>query len=74
MSDIWGLITDFLFKFATHVIPWIIRRFYGPEKLTSAIQIRVRNEGDGIVFNCGELPNVHIWLPVVSSNHLCTHK
>lgn len=66
MSAIWGLITDFSFKFAALLVPWIVRRFYGPERLTSAIQIRVMNEGDGIVFNCGELPNVRIWLRVTN--------
>lgn len=60
------LLTDFLFKLAALILPWVVKRFYGTEKLSSDIKIRVMNEGDGIVFNCGELPNVRIWLRVTN--------
>lgn len=60
------LFTDFLFKLAAILVPWMVRRFYGPDKLGSAIRIRVTNEGDGITFNCGELPNVRVWLRITN--------
>ena len=62
----WELITDFSFKLAAILFPWIVRKFYGQEKLVANIQIRVTNEGDGIVFNCGELPNVRVWMRITN--------
>jgi hypothetical protein len=60
------LFLDFLFKLAAFLVPWSVRRFYGPEKLAAHLRIRVRDEGDGIVFNCGELPNVRIWVRITN--------
>lgn len=56
------LIKDFLLKALGLVVPFVVRWFYKRGKFTNCIKVRVRGEGDGITFNCGELPSVRLWL------------
>lgn len=60
------LLLDFLFKLAAYTAPFVVRRFYSAQKLSEQIKIRVRGEGQGIVFSCGELPSVRIWLRITN--------
>lgn len=43
-------------------MPFAIRWYYKPGKIDGLIKIRVRGEGEGIVFNCGDLAGARIWL------------
>jgi hypothetical protein len=56
------LIKDFSFKALGFIVPSIVRWFYKPEKFTDRIKVRIRGDEDGVTYNCGELPSVHIWL------------
>lgn len=60
------LLKDFIVKALGHLAPFAIRWFYQPDKLANAVKIRVRSEGDGITFNCGELPHIRIWLLITN--------
>ena len=60
------LLADFLFKLAAYLLPWIVRRFYRVERLIDHVKIRVQNEGDGITFNCGDLPFARVWLRITN--------
>jgi hypothetical protein len=60
------LFADFLFKLAAYLLPWIVRRFYKAGRLIEQVKIRVQNEGDGITFNCGDLPFARIWLRITN--------
>lgn len=60
------LLKDFSLKALGFLMPFVVRWFYKPAKLASGIKVRVRGEGDGITYNCGELPNVRIWLLVTN--------
>ena len=53
-------------KLAAWAAPFLARRLYSQSKLTSKIRIRVRGEGDGVVFNCGEMPYARVWLNVAN--------
>lgn len=60
------LLADISFKLVAYLLPWIVRHFYKAERILEKVKIRVQNEGDGITFNCGELPNVRIWLRITN--------
>jgi len=60
------LFKDFLLKVLGFVMPFVVRWFYKPAKLANGIKVRVRGEGDGVAYNCGELPNVRVWLLVTN--------
>lgn len=60
------LLKDFLLKALGYVAPFAVRRFYRPTKIENGIKIRIRGEGDGVTYNCGELPNVRIWLLITN--------
>ena len=60
------LLSEFLFKLVAYLFPWIVRRFYPVERLIEQVRIRVQNEGDGITFNCAELPSVRVWLRITN--------
>lgn len=57
---------NFIFKLAALGAPWVVRYFYGVDKLNQNIKIRVQAEGDGIVLNLGDLPNVRVWLRITN--------
>jgi len=44
----------------------MVRWLYKSEKFTDQIKVRIRGDEDGVIYNCGELPSVRIWL--VASN------
>ncbi len=60
------LLKDFSFKVLAFFLPSVVRWFYKPGKFAEGIKIRIRGEGDGVTYNCGELPNVRIWLLVTN--------
>ena len=60
------LLKDFLLKVLSFIMPVVVRWFYKPAKLDKGIKVRVLGEGHGVTFNCGELPNVRIWLLVTN--------
>lgn len=60
------LLKDFSFKVLAFLLPSVVRWFYKPGKFAEGIKIRIRGEGDGVTYNCGELPNVRIWLLVTN--------
>lgn len=60
------LLKDFLLKAFGHVLPIVVRWFYKSTKFNNSIKIRIRSEGDGITYNCGDLPNVRIWLLITN--------
>ena len=60
------LLKDFSLKALGLVMPFVVRWLYKPAKLANGIKVRVRGEGDGVTYNCGELPNIRIWLLVTN--------
>lgn len=65
-SRMFELLKDFSLKALGFVMPFVVRWFYGPEKLANGIKVRIRGEGDGVTYNCGELPSVRVWLVVTN--------
>lgn len=55
-----------LLRFGAWALPTVAQRFYDQEKLSSQIKIRVRGDGDGVVFNCGEMPYARVWLRITN--------
>jgi hypothetical protein len=66
----WELPAKYGARIAIKHLPSLGRRFYPQAKLTTDIRIRVRDDGDGIAFNCGELPSVKIWLRIANYSPL----
>ena len=60
------LLKDFLLKTLGIALPFVVRWFYKPAKFASGIKVRIRGEGDGVTYNCGELPSVRIWLVITN--------
>jgi len=60
------LLGSALLRLGAWALPTVARRFYDQEKLNSQIKIRVRGDGDGVVFNCGEMPSVRVWLRITN--------
>ncbi|MEZ0209247.1 MAG: hypothetical protein ACAH17_03680 [Candidatus Paceibacterota bacterium] len=60
------LFKDFLLKALGFALPFVVRWIYKPEKLANGIKVRIRGDGDGVTYNCGELPNIRIWLEVTN--------
>jgi hypothetical protein len=60
------LLKDFLIKVLGLVLPFVVSWFYKPAKLDKGIKIRIRGEGDGVAYFCGELPKVNIWLVITN--------
>lgn len=60
------LLKDFSLKVLGFVMPFVVRWFYKANKLANGIKVRVRGEDDGVMYNCGELPKVRIWLLVTN--------
>ena len=58
------ILKDILPKILGYLTPFAIRWYYKPEKIDSMIKIRVRGQGEGIVYDCGELAGARIWLEI----------
>lgn len=58
------LVRDVALKILGHVAPFALARFYPAEKISSHLRFRVRGEGDGVTYEGGELPKIHIWMQV----------
>lgn len=56
------LLTDIFPKIFGYAIPFAVRWFYKPRKIDEGIKVRVRSDGDGVMYDCAGLPNVRIWL------------
>ncbi len=61
-THMFELFKEFLLKILGLVLPFVVRWLYKREKFINGIKVRVRSEGDGVTYNCGELPIVRIWL------------
>lgn len=62
------LVQEFVLKILSKITPIFAKWLYDSKKFDEAIKIRVRSEGDGITYNCGELPNIRIWLSLTNLN------
>jgi len=60
------ILKEFAVKALGRVLPFIIRWYYKPEKLAKKIKIQICGVGDGVVFECGELPYVRAWLEITN--------
>src|SRR3954466_3231249 len=60
------LIGTGLLRLGAMALPTVARWFHSQDKLSSQIKIRVRGDGDGVVFNCGEMPNARVWLRITN--------
>ena len=60
------LIGKGLFALVARIAPFVARWFYSQQKLNEHIKIRVRGDGDGVVFNCGEMPYARACLIVTN--------
>lgn len=58
------LLIELLIKVLGKILPTAVSWFYKPEKLNKGIKVRIRGEGDGVAYFCGELPKVNIWVEV----------
>jgi hypothetical protein len=56
------LLKDTLLKFLGYAMPFAVKWFYKPGKIDEGIKVRVRSDGDGVMYDCGNLPNVRISL------------
>lgn len=55
---------DLALKILGAVVPLFVSWFYKPEKIAANLKFRVRGDGDGVSYECGELPGVRIWFLV----------
>lgn len=55
------LLRDFALKTLSLVLPFVVAWFYKPERIAGNLKFRVRGDGDGVTYECGELPSVRIW-------------
>jgi len=55
-------------RFLSYVIPFILRWYYTSEKLAGMMRVTVNSEHDGLVVNCGELPDAKIWLEITNQS------
>jgi hypothetical protein len=53
---------DFALKILGIIMPFIARWMYKSKTFDASIKIRISSEGEGITYNCGELPTARIWL------------
>jgi hypothetical protein len=56
------LLKDTIPKVLGYIMPFVVRWFYKAGKINEGIKVRVNSDGDGVTYNCGELPTVRIWL------------
>lgn len=56
------LLKDILPKILGYLAPFIIRLYYKVSRIDEGIKIRVRSDGEGVTYNCGELASIRIWL------------
>lgn len=62
------LIGNVIMKFLSYVIPFVLRWYYTHKKLAEMMRITINSEHDGLVVNCGEIPDAKIWMEI--ANHL----
>jgi len=60
------LLKEFAIKSLGQLLPFLVRWYYKPEKLAGKIKIQIRSSGDGVIFDCGELPYVRAWLEITN--------
>ena len=60
------ILKEFAVKALGRVLPFLVSWYYKPDKLAKKIKIQVRGAGDGVVFECGELPYVRAWLEITN--------
>ena len=58
------LLRDFALKTLGLALPFVVAWFYKPEKIAGNLKFRVRGDGDGVTYECGDLPSVRIWFLV----------
>src|SRR5207247_10514116 len=58
------LLRDFALKALGELVPFIVAWFYKPEKISASLKFRVQGHGDGVTYECGDLPSVRIWFLV----------
>lgn len=56
------LFSNLLPKALGYAMPFSIRWFYTPEKIAGKIKVNIPGDGDGVAYNCADLPTVRIWL------------
>lgn len=60
------LLQEFIIKVLGRVLPILVRWYYKPEKLAKKIKIQVHSSGDGVIFDCGEMPYARARLEVTN--------
>ena len=60
------ILKEFAVKALGRVLPFLVGWYYKPDKLAKKIKIQVRGAGDGVVFDCGELPYIRAWLEITN--------
>jgi hypothetical protein len=55
------LLRDFELKAFGHALPFAVAWFYKPESISANLKFRVQGHGDGVTYECGEIPGVRIW-------------
>lgn len=59
-----GALTHPLWRLASWVPGLLLKRVFSHARMAKLVEVSVRAEGDRIEFNCGEVPDVTIWLTV----------
>lgn len=61
-----SILSDFFVKLIAQALPFLVRRYYTPEKIAEKIRIRISSDGDGIALWGGELPRAKAWLEITN--------
>ncbi len=62
------LIGNIIMKFLSYIIPFVLRWYYTRKKLAEMMRITINSEHDGLVVNCGEIPDARIWMEVANQS------
>ncbi len=56
-----------LIRLLSHVVPFGLRWYYTTQRLSKLMRVTVSSENEGLVVNCSDIPEAHVWLEI--TNH-----
>lgn len=57
---------NWIVKVLAGAFPFLVRWYYTSEKIQKDIRVAIRGSGEGVVFDCGDIPRVRVWLVVTN--------
>ena len=61
------LIIGMLLRVLSYVVPFALRWYYTAQRLAKFMRVTVSSENEGLVVNCADIPEAHVWLEI--TNH-----